>query len=169
MTHENTVDIKKGIEQLKADVRTGFQDIGQGEKNRFDVGLYNELIELLSDSGVVKFLKEQDFNGSFLHDYIEPLIKFVILWDNPEHEFIDPDIEQKRVELLKSAKRLANKIANKTSYINASVQSVKPRHLLSGPMPDWVKRDAEEINQVADDFVEKYDEFVRFAKIKLYS
>ena len=123
----------------------------------------------MSNSGVVKFLKEQDFKGSFLHDYITPLIEFVTTLDNPEHEFLDPELEEQRKKLFISAKQLANTIGNKTTFINGSVQSVKPNHLQSGPIPDWVLKDGEEINEAADAFTNKHEEFIRFAKKKLYS
>lgn len=143
--------------------------VNETKTNKFDEGLYNRLTELLSKSGFIKFIKEQDFNESFLYDYLKPLNEFVITWDNTEYEFMNSNLEEQRIKLLKSAKLLSATVLNKTSWINENVQSAKPRHLLSHPMPDWVSKDAEEINQVADDFVKMFEEFIKFAKSKLYS
>jgi hypothetical protein len=132
-----------------------------------DVGVFEQLLELLKPSGVISFLREHDFGGSFLRDDITPLHTFVAVGGNPDNEFVDPALEKERQLLFNNASHLAMLIAKYTSPNAAGHLSVLPNRLVNSPRPDWVLREAKELNEAASAFVEIYDNFVRFCRARI--
>ena len=55
----------------------------QGHPN--DVALAKKLLDALPSNGIIKFLKEHDFLGSFRSEEIRPINQFLYEWDNPDH------------------------------------------------------------------------------------
>lgn len=132
-----------------------------------DVAVFDQLIGLLQPNGVISFLREHDFGGSFLREDIAPLHTFVAIGGNPDNEFVTPSLEQERQLLLANAHDLAMLIATYTSPNSVGNLSVLPNHLVNLPRPDWVLREAKELNEAASAFVEIYDNFVRFCRVKI--
>lgn len=132
-----------------------------------DTALFDKLLKLLAPDGVILFLREHDFGGSFAREDIAPLHTFVALGKNPNNEFIDTSLESERQLLLNSASKLAMEIATKTAPNTAGYFSVLPNHLVNSPRPEWVNREAKELNEAATEFVELYDKFVRFCRTRI--
>jgi len=122
---------------------------------------------LLNPNGVISFLREHDFGGQFLREDVAPLHEFVVIGKNPDNEFIDPILEKERQTLLDSARKLAMSIATKTAPNSVGNFSVLPKHLVDGPRPDWVIREAAELNEAATAFVDNYESFVRFCRTRI--
>ncbi|MEZ5615390.1 MAG: hypothetical protein R3E35_09255 [Rhodocyclaceae bacterium] len=132
-----------------------------------DIVVFEKVIELLKPNGVISFLREHDFGGSFLREDIAPLHTFVAVGGNPDNEFVNPALEKERQLLLTNASDLAMLIAKYTSPNSVGNLSVLPNHLVNLPRPDWVLREAKELNEAASAFVEIYDNFVRFCRARI--
>ena len=118
-------------------------------------------------TGVISFLREHDFGGSFFREDVAPLHTFVSIGGNPDNEFIDPVLEKERKFLLESATEMATLIAKYTSPNDFNHLSVLPSHYANSPRPDWVHREAKELNETANRFVEVFDNFVRFCRARI--
>jgi hypothetical protein len=132
-----------------------------------DIAVFEELLALLAPNGVISFLRNHDFGGSFSREDIAPLHTFVVLGENPDSEFIDPSLEKERQKLHESASQLAMSIATKTAPNSRDLLSVLPKRLADSPRPEWVKQEAKELNEAATEFVELYDNFVRFCRARI--
>ncbi len=132
-----------------------------------DVAVFDNLMALLQPTGVISFLREHDFGGSFFREDVAPLHTFASIGGNPDNEFIDPVLEKERKILLESATELATLIAKYTSPNDFNHLSVLPSHLANSPRPDWVRREAKELNETANRFVEVFDNFVRFCRARI--
>lgn len=136
------------------------------DHSRHDKELFEQFLSIFAKNDRIRFFKEHDFLGSFQKDRIDGLYEFVETWGNAAHEFIDQDVEKKRKDIYESAKRLAGAIAQYTTPNQAGLISVKPDNLPHGPTPDWIEREAKEINDCADEFAAKHEDFIRFCHKK---
>lgn len=132
-----------------------------------DVDLFIKLQKLLPSDGPIQFIKDHDFGGAFYREKIEPFGVFNYEWDNPEHEFIDEELEKQRKELLSNSTEFMAAIGKNTSATSKGYQSVVPDHVRNSPIPDWVKRDIKEIHESADALVESHQKMVRMGRKKL--
>ena len=137
--------------------------------NKKDLQLFEKFASLFSDNDIIRFYKEHDFLASFDKKFLEPLNSFIENWDNAAHEFIDNDLEREKKKLYEAAYSLGSKIAVNTVPIHNDYISVKPDHLPAGPTPDWVIRDAKEINDLVPSFVECHENFIRLKEKQIKS
>ncbi|WP_156100387.1 hypothetical protein [Thioalkalivibrio sp. ALJ1] len=132
-----------------------------------DQALLRRLLRELDPDGVVAFLREHDFGGTFMRSSTKPLLRFGDTWVGADKEFQDKEVEDRHKELVKAAKNLSGLIATKTSPIGRDGQSVVSERFQGEERPDWIMRDAQEINDAADRFVEKFDDFIKTARRKI--
>ncbi len=132
-----------------------------------DIQLFEFFFTYFAENDRIRFYKEHDFLAPFDSRYLEPLNEFVETWDNAAHQFVDRDLEKAREKLYESAKALGLAIAGNTVPDRHGRISVVPDHM-EKPLPDWVKRDAKEINELAPTFVEHHENFIRLGRKKLY-
>ncbi|OYZ62544.1 MAG: hypothetical protein B7Y04_11710 [Gallionellales bacterium 24-53-125] len=132
-----------------------------------DIHVFEKLLALLDPNRVILFLREHDFGGSFSRDDIAPLKTFVAVGKNPDSEFIDPAIEKERKILLEAARKLVMALGKNTSPTSSDNLSVLPSHLVNSPRPDWVIREAKELNEASTAFVDLYDNFIRFCRLRI--
>jgi len=153
---------------LGTEVYSGYSPKEKGrEVHPNDQALFNRLIRELDPDGVVAFLREHDFGGTFMRSSTNPVLRFADTWVGADKEFQDSEVEEKHQELVEAAKTLSGLIASKTSPIGGDAQSVVPQHLQGEERPDWVLRDARDLNEAADRFVEKFDEFMKISRRKI--
>ena len=136
--------------------------------NEKDIELFEEFCELFSNNDLIRFYKEHDFLASFDRKYLEPLNSFIENWDNAAHEFADNSLENERKKLYQSAFSLGTMIAKNTVPDENGRISVKPTNLPPGPTPDWVIKDAKEINALVPPFIKLHEDFVRLGRRNLY-
>lgn len=132
-----------------------------------DQALLKRLIRVLDPDGVVAFLREHDFGGTFMRSTTSPVLRFSNTWVGADKQFQDKEVEEKHKELVEAARELSGLIACKTSPIGGDAQSVVPQHFQGEKRPDWILRDAQELNDAADRFVEKFDEFIKISRRKI--
>jgi len=83
-----------------------------------DQKLLREIIELLPSGGVtIQQLKKYDFGGMFNQVWFDDLRSFVYR-DGPEHEFLESELEDARLEMMKSSLEFFSNIALKTRQVS---------------------------------------------------
>ena len=141
------------------------------KKTEHDIRLFKEFQEILPVYPTINLLKNTDFGNSFPKNEIQPLFDFVRSWDSVEKEFINKKLEKKRKILFKDAEDLVEKFAVNTVPIgNHGFVSVFPDNLRdNGIRPPHVIESARILNDASDNFVPKYESFVRICKSVLRS
>lgn len=129
-----------------------------------DLDLLRKFRGLLEPADI-KFFREHDFLGSFPNEPMKRLFEYLETWTTVEHEFIDPVVQEEHAKFREKAKDLGHVLSAYTTN-NGDFSTVKPPGPQAGPTPEWVRKEAEEINQKASEFVEAHQEFLKFARNK---
>ena len=143
------------------------------EAHPADVELFARLKLLLPSTGVIRFLKEHDFMGSFNRKTVDPLDDFRLNWDNAEHQFIDEGLESLREILYKKSEEFYLEMARLTSPNDAGFQAVvsdRVQTTSEKPWSYWEKKfqgEAKILNGKADELVEAHQNLVAAATRKL--
>jgi hypothetical protein len=130
--------------------------------------LFDKLLRMLPANDVIEWIRQNNFAGfSFDRSRLDPIRVFVNEWDNPEHEFIDVDIEHARTQLFESLENFMSTIATETFAMDNGSQSVPP---------DWERNDAERFKEVvsrlhgqAQEIVDRHARIVRLGRRRLES
>ncbi|MFP3801990.1 hypothetical protein SB764_37740, partial [Paraburkholderia sp. SIMBA_027] len=100
---------------------------------------------------------------------IRPLLNFVETWDQPEREFLEPELQDALKSFYAAAQNMAMNVAQRTVPVGnmefLSVFSDAQRAV--GPRPDSVIEDARILNEEARKFVPLYEHFLRLCRSKL--
>lgn len=136
-----------------------------------DIELYEKYKSLFIENGVAEFYRQHDFLGSFEEEYWRPLSRYVDTFETVEHEFVDKRLNVAHKKVYSSAFRLGTTIAKNTVPVGKSgyMRSVKPDDLHTGPTPEHIKKEAQEINNLVPSFIKAHKKFVRLATSKLYA
>jgi len=141
------------------------------QKPTHDERLFQEFQSVFPFEPAVRLLREQDFGASFPKAAIKPLMDFVETWNQPEKEFVDPELQDALKSFYKAAENMAMHVAGKTVPIGSmeylSVFSDAQR--AAGPRPSSVIEDARILNEEASQFVPVYEQFLRLCRRKLAS
>ncbi|EOV9524705.1 hypothetical protein ACN5SO_004550 [Vibrio parahaemolyticus] len=135
-----------------------------------DLKLFEKYKDLFVSNSVAEFYRQHDFLASFPEKYWTPLSVYVDNWHKPEFEFSDPGLNKTHKSLYKAAEQLATTIAGNTVTIapNYSMRSVKPDNLPFGPVPEYIKAEAAEINLLVPSFISAHDAFIKLGIKRLY-
>lgn len=134
-----------------------------------DQRLFEKFKEELAFAPAMRLLRDHDFGGSFPREATKPLMSFVETWDQPEHEFLDAELQAKLKEFYAAALLMAGEIARRTVPVRGGdLLSVFPDHQRNaGPRSEHVLRDAVELKRLATEFVPAYKQFLHFCRSKL--
>ena len=69
------------------------------KKGAVDSALYDKFIDVLPSSGSIRFLREQDMQGSYDTKKLDQLRRFHDEWDITEYHFLDRKLEKTRKKL----------------------------------------------------------------------
>ncbi|MFK4763966.1 hypothetical protein ACI3L3_04185 [Desulfobaculum sp. SPO524] len=132
-----------------------------------DGELFSKFCNLLPPRQVMYFTRDHDFSSSFSRKETHPYATFVDNWQAANYQFQDKTLEEGKKELISLAVKLLHAIAYKTYPLGASdYNRVYPSDAnLEEEMAGL--KNAEEINQIATDFYERYDRFVRSSQSHL--
>lgn len=134
-----------------------------------DQKMFNKFKDELAFHPSIRLLRDHDFGGSFSREAIRPLMNFIETWDQPEHEFLDAELQSGLKAFYQSAFSMGMAISRLTVPVGggdfASVYADHQRK--AGPRPPSVIEDAAELNKMASEFVPIYDSFLRFCRAKL--
>lgn len=119
----------------------GFVELDVTEPSVHDRNLFMKFLEALPSGGpVVRFLKDQDLGASFDPRLSIALGDFADDWDDAEHQFVDPQLDAYRCELVRSSDELSSRIAeytvpNRAGLISLGITDFDDRPEL------WTRRD----------------------------
>jgi hypothetical protein len=146
----------------------------KGEKPRIapreaDRKALEDFLQILPSNGGIERLREFNFAGwAFEWDWFSDIKRFFYTRkDGPEHEFLDPDLERLRQELLNSINALLRALSHHTFYLKGSNAHASVPEEWDTEQPDRFKKAVDEIHKAADDTCSSYDAFVRAARSKL--
>lgn len=131
------------------------------QSRQHDRVLYDQLTSILKSDGVIGFLNRNNMAGfSFKDASLAPLRQFYYDWDQPEREFISPELETIR-------KALWEKAAEYLDFLSLNVFPTNTPYYLSVP-PEWEDEQPERFDRVvgtlhrlAGEIVALHAEFVR--------
>lgn len=137
--------------------------------NQHDRDLFASFQASLPFDPTIKLLRDHDFSTDYQAKWLSPLNRFVETWDDPNLEFLEPELESAKRKLFKQAEHLAMLIAIETipNDRNEGWRTVYPVNQRGGERPQHVRESAERANAGAKSFVPVYEEFVRLARKKL--
>jgi hypothetical protein len=132
-----------------------------------DKNVYQLLVKVLPWNGSINFIRTNNFAGfSFETSGLDDLHEFVYYCSNPAFEFIDPDLEGLRANLVYLINDFTLAIATETFPThNFGRNSVPPEWEIEHP--EAFDRAVSKIHSTAKQVVDAYDSFVRTATRKL--
>jgi hypothetical protein len=136
-----------------------------GAGRETDQKTLDDLVELLGTSGAMRFLKEVDFGGSgFSPRKTDNLDIFEGRSAEPHSEFLDPVLEDLRIQLVVAVSKLLSEIALK--LFSESGRLALP-HDWKRTRPNEFKTTVAQLTQSANKVYAVYDELVRTARKRL--
>jgi hypothetical protein len=132
--------------------------------NRLDKEVTKRIINIL-DFTMKNIIKKFDFGACFDYDMLGPLYDFVISSDYPELEFLDPDLENGKRELLLKANLFLDSVSQNTF-------KDKGLNIRLWRIPyDWEEnkkmKAREAMNNSSDELWKQYCNFIRSCRIRL--
>ncbi len=91
-----------------------------------DRELFGRLLRVLPSEGSIAFLEAFDFGLAFDRRRLDQLSHFCDGWDTPAHRFLDPALEDKRMELFVAVLQFMDAVRSHTSRDEAGLQCVVP-------------------------------------------
>lgn len=111
-------------------------------------------------------LEKRDFGAPFRLSSIEPLDKFLAQADSPHNEFLDPDLEAQRSELVAQLKEFDLYLSlNTFPMVNPDFQAV-PREW-EGEQPERFMQTIDKLNELSRKASNCYNVLVREARRRL--
>ena len=133
-----------------------------------DKKLFEKIIEILpSNSPSIMLVKEKTLN-MFHSDELNDFIKVMNELNGSEYSFFDVELEDERKKLYMLINKFINDISMKTysHHNNASYKCVPPEW--ESTKPELYKDTLDILHIKATELFKVYDEFVKFAKERLY-
>ncbi|MFA6008502.1 MAG: hypothetical protein WC799_00860 [Desulfobacteraceae bacterium] len=132
-----------------------------------DKQVYELLVKVLPWDGSINFIRKNNFAGFlFKLSSLDDLYEFEYQCSNPVFEFIDPDLESLRANLLTSIAKFTEIIGTETySSHTAGVNSV-PDEWIS-EQPERYENAVNSLHAMSDQIVQIYNSLVKTATRKL--
>lgn len=132
-----------------------------------DRALFDQLTALLHTDGVIGFLDRNNMAGfAFREAKFDPLREFYYTWNQPEREFLSPELEALRKALWQKVDAYLHLLAIETFPANnPSYHSVPPEWEYEQPQRFW--RVVNELHSLAGEIVTLHGDLVRTGKAQL--
>lgn len=134
-----------------------------------DIKALEDFFQILPSSGGIARLREFNFAGyAFPWDWFSDIKQFLYTrGEAPECEFLDPDLERLRKELLQSIGVLIRSLSHQTYYLRGSTTHASVPEEWEIDQPDRFDAAVAEIHKAAEATCSSYDAFVREARKRL--
>ena len=137
------------------------------QSNESDKKILQDFLGIVPSSGSIDFVRNFNFAGwSFDMNRLDDIHRFWTDRRAPEHEFLDPELEDYRKIFWERCASLLNLIAIKTFPTSTEGWNSIPEEWEENS-PERFKRAVDEIHTASEALCNTYDEFVRFARKKL--
>jgi len=163
-------DIRVASSEVVGEFEKGYTSNGNLKNiTEFDKKLFNEFLFDLPISGAISYIYEFDFHYIFKIDNINELFRFSDKWDNAEYEFINQDLETKRLEFYKELNIFLDELGIVSSSIDGKgMQSIIPQEFRIGKKPSYLLESVEKINNLSKEVYKLHQEFIRLGKELIY-
>ncbi|MEZ4803269.1 MAG: hypothetical protein R2797_10900 [Gelidibacter sp.] len=139
------------------------QYIYDDDSLKLDINLFNKIRnELLPQDGTISFLRHHNFGASFIERTFDPLFNFAYESSKSDFEFLNPEIEKFKLELVDSIKKFNDLLTTNTFSNGPNSQSV-PK--------EWIYEQTErhtkvvkELNDYADKICADYDNLIKLCR-----
>jgi hypothetical protein len=137
------------------------------EARAHDRALFDQLTDLLRSDGVIGFLDRNSMAGfSFSESKFEPLREFYYEWNQPEREFLSPELDALRKALWEKIDAYTNLLATETfATHNPNRHTVPPEWEYEQPDRFW--RVVDTFHSLAGEIVALHRDLVRTGKAQL--
>lgn len=132
-----------------------------------DKALFQQLMALLPSNGVIAFVNQHNMSFGFDEGRIEPIDRFVLEWQNAQHEFIDVDVEHAKAELMQACRAWCHTINIETFRMSDRRQSVPPEW--ETDQPERFEKVIRQLHDEAQAIVDKHEHLVRVGTRRLMS
>jgi len=138
------------------------------EARAHDRLLFDQITTLLRSDGVIGFLDHNNMAGfSFLEAKFDPLKEFYYIWNQPEREFLSPELESLRKALWQKVAAYMDLLTKETfpSRQNPDRHEVPPEWELENP--ERFDRAVKMFHKLAGEIVALHRDLVRMGKAQL--
>ncbi|MBK6881184.1 MAG: hypothetical protein IPN65_05820 [Elusimicrobia bacterium] len=159
--------VKHEYDKKMEEFRAGLRETS--DEKAADKTLFMKLLEKLpATGGGIDFIRSFDFeSGSFLRTRIYDLHDFDRVWKNPDHLFLDVEINGKRGALHKAVEDFLHAYATYTFPLNTDIEWAAVPPDWADHMPQKYSEAVKLLNGRADAVVAAYDDLVKTARGKL--
>lgn len=138
------------------------------DKKAFDKDLFRQFLAALPSAGSIEFIRGNNFaDFSFDRRQLGQLEEFAYRWDNVEHEFLDPEMEAKRKELLAETGSFLHEIAVNTFPMPKDVNRSSVPEDWETEHPERFEKAVEAIHGLATKVVSIHTDLVRLGRERL--
>ncbi|SDR77084.1 hypothetical protein SAMN04487764_0606 [Gillisia sp. Hel1_33_143] len=115
--------------------------------------------DFLRQDGIIYWLRTQHFGSAFLDKYMTPLIKIEHESFKSDFEFLNPKLESLKKIMVQDIKHFNESLTTNTFGHGRDGQSVPPEWRYE--QKERYENAVEELNKLADDICNSYDDFIR--------
>jgi hypothetical protein len=130
-----------------------------------DYKLFQKLKGNLPANGSIHFITQLSFGDAFYLNELNDLRNFVENWNTVDYEFMDEEIESKKVILYDVARNFLRVVATNTFQLDNGTQSIEKSWRYQEP--ERYSNAVKEMNELADETHKAYVELIRLARRKL--
>ena len=127
--------------------------------------LFSEFMEVLPTAGAVRLLRDRGLPPYWRQEWIEPLYRFAEDWHDAEREFLDPELETVRSDLLAGVDELLNYIGWNTFVVLGDRQGIPPEWEYE--QLDRALEVTNELVRLGDGVVQAHQTLIRLARRRL--
>lgn len=132
-----------------------------------DTKILEDMLNIIPSNQSIRFIREHDFGGSFNIDELDDFLKFIEFSKRPEFHFLNRKIEKLRIHLVKNTQELISFSATNIfprSNAGKNIVGMKQAHEYRND--NEYKRIRENINHLADQVCDRYDNLIISASKK---
>lgn len=140
------------------------QESHGGRRSDADRQTLAALLDLMSESGSIAFLRNRSFSGwSFEWKRLDG-IETMLSYRGPEHEFLDENLERLRRQFLDACSHMISVLATNTFPVGMKADRQAVPEELEDTNPELFRERVSEIHRAADALCDAYDVLVRTAR-----
>ena len=163
---EHKTKLQEQINRTIGEIKLEFQDAI--DKKSADKSLYAKFIETLPSSGSIDFIDKFNMAGCpFKKKELEQLEKFCCEWNDPEHQFLDHELESLRNNLHEVVVEYLNFLVVNTWCCEGDVDLISVPAEWEETQPERFEKTVSNLHDLAQKIVDAHRLLICSAKRKL--
>jgi len=186
----SSTELKQHRDDWYHKVQNNIDSTASSEHLKLDQELFIKIRTMLPGDGVILEVRNHDYGGSFERKIHQPLYRFLDFCDLPDCEFLDVDLEGLRAKLFDATLQFTHAVGRMTfpedknpgwnriprdpfddletlRFYSERAESNEEFDRLVQEQRMRIKSMQQELNQLATQLVEIYDELIRLGRRKL--